>query len=168
MPFDYLNLSLKFSQSLVCSVSQFGGFCFSFFSLPILVRLYLSPVWFLSLSIKVHPCCFRGFPGGLAGKESTFNAGDMGSVPRLGRSPGGGHGNPLQYSCQKNPVDRGGWWGTVHGVTKSWTELKRLSTHVCCCKWQDSLFCGCIIYLFLFMTYFLWIYKQKWNCWIIW
>ena len=50
-------------------------------------------------------------------------------VPRLKRSPGGGHGNPLQYSCLKNPMDRGVWWATVHGVTKSQTGLKRLSTH---------------------------------------
>ena len=132
MPFDYLNLSLKFSQSLVCSVSQFGGFCFSFFSLPILVRLYLSPVWFLSLSIKVHPCCFRGFPGGLAGKESTFNAGDMGSVPRLGRYPGGGHGNPLQYSCLKNPYGQRSLagcspWGCKESDTTEWPSKAQIS-----------------------------------------
>ena len=46
---------------------------------------------------------------------------DMGLIPGLGRSPGGGHGNPLQYSCLENPMDRGAWWATVHGVTKSWT-----------------------------------------------
>ena len=47
--------------------------------------------------------------------------GDVGSIPGLGRSPGGGHGNPLQYSCLKNPIERGAWWATVHRVTKSWT-----------------------------------------------
>ena len=46
---------------------------------------------------------------------------DMGSIPESGRSPGGGHGNPLQYSCLKNPMDRGAWWATIHGVVKSWT-----------------------------------------------
>ena len=46
---------------------------------------------------------------------------DMGSNPGWGRSPGGGNGNPLQYSCLENPMDRGGWWITVHGVAKSWT-----------------------------------------------
>ena len=46
-----------------------------------------------------------------------------------GRSPGGGHGNPLQYSCLENPMDRGAWWATVHGVSKSWTQLKHLSMH---------------------------------------
>ena len=54
---------------------------------------------------------------------------DMGSVPGLGRSPGGGHGNPLQYSCLENPMDRGPWWAIVHRVAKTWTRLKQLSTH---------------------------------------
>ena len=48
---------------------------------------------------------------------------DTGSIPGLGRSPGGGHGNPLQYSCLENPMDRGAWWATVHGVSKSQTEV---------------------------------------------
>ena len=60
-----------------------------------------------------------GFPGGSDGKESTCNAGDLGSMPGLGRSPGGGHGNPLQRSCLENPMDRGAWRATVHEVTKS-------------------------------------------------
>ena len=63
------------------------------------------------------------FPGGLDGKESTYNAKDLGSIPGLGRFPGGGRGNPLQYSCLEKPMDRGAWWATVHGVTKSWTWL---------------------------------------------
>ena len=54
-------------------------------------------------------------------KESTCNAGDMDSIPRLGRSPGEGNGNPLQYSCLENPTDRGDWRAIVHGVAKSWT-----------------------------------------------
>ena len=65
----------------------------------------------------------QGFPGGSDGKESTSNAGDLGSVPGLGRSPERGHGNPLQFSCLENPMDRGAWWVTVHGVTKSQTGL---------------------------------------------
>ena len=52
-------------------------------------------------------------------KESACYAGDLGSVPVLGRSPGGGHGNPFQYSSLDNPMDRGAWWATVHGVAKS-------------------------------------------------
>ena len=61
----------------------------------------------------------------LSGKESTVQETKetWGSIPGLGRSPGGRHGNPLQDSCQENPMDRGAWWATVHGVTKSWTRL---------------------------------------------
>jgi len=54
----------------------------------------------------------------------------VGSIPGSGRSPGGGHGNPLQYSCLENPTDRGAWQATVHRVANSWTQLKQLSTHV--------------------------------------
>ena len=62
---------------------------------------------------------FMGFLGGSHSKESTCNAVDLGSIPGLGRSPGGGHGNPLQYFCLENPMDRGAWRVTVCGVTKS-------------------------------------------------
>ena len=62
-----------------------------------------------------------GFPGGSDGKEYACNAGDLGSIPGLGRSPGGGHGNPLQYSCLEDPMDRGAWPAIVHAVTKSQT-----------------------------------------------
>ena len=57
------------------------------------------------------------------------NVRDEGLIPGVGRSPGGGRGNPLQYSCLENPMDRGAWQVTVHKVAKSWTRLKRLSTH---------------------------------------
>ena len=56
-------------------------------------------------------------------------AGDISLIPGSRRSPGGGHGNPLQYSCLENPMDRGAWWGIVHGVAKSQTQLKQFSTH---------------------------------------
>ena len=62
-----------------------------------------------------------GFPGGSEVQESTANAGDAGSIPRSGRSPREGNGNPLQYSCLGNPMDRGARWTPVHGVTKSQT-----------------------------------------------
>ena len=61
---------------------------------------------------------FLGFPGGAVGKESVCNAGDPGSIPGLGRSPGEGNGNPLQYPCLENPMDRGAWWATVLGVAR--------------------------------------------------
>ena len=74
---------------------------------------------------------FLGFPCGSAGKESACNAGDLDSIPGLGRSPGEGNGNTLQYSCLENSMDRGAWWATtVHGFTKSWTLL---STHRLLC-----------------------------------
>ena len=62
-----------------------------------------------------------GFPGGSDGKESACNVGDPGLIPGSGSSLGEGNGNPLQYSCLGNHMDRGAWWGTVHGVAKSWT-----------------------------------------------
>ena len=64
-----------------------------------------------------------GFPGGSEVKNPPANAGDEGAIPWWERSPGGGHGNPRQYSRLGNPVDRGAWWATVHGVAKSWTRL---------------------------------------------
>ena len=64
-----------------------------------------------------------GIPGGSDGKESACNVGDLGLNPGLGRSPGGRHGNPLQYSCLENPMDRGVWWATVHRVAESPTRL---------------------------------------------
>ena len=64
-----------------------------------------------------------GFPGGSDGKESTCHAEDLGSIPGLGRSPGEGNGYPLQYSRLGNPMDRGVWRATVHGVTKSQIQL---------------------------------------------
>ena len=71
-----------------------------------------------------------GFPGGSVGKESACkagDAGDAGSIPGSGRSPGGGHGNPLQYFSLENPMDRGAWQAMIHRVTKSQTQLNRLS-----------------------------------------
>ena len=65
-------------------------------------------------------------------KNPPAGAGDVrdtGSIPGLKRFPGGGHGNPLQYSCLKNSMDRGAWQAIIHRVAKSWTQLKRLSTH---------------------------------------
>ena len=79
-------------------------------------------------SILRHSAFF-GLPRWLSCKESTCNAGDPGSIPGSGRSPGKGNGNPLQDSCLENPMDRGAWWATVHGVSKSRTRLKQLGTH---------------------------------------
>ena len=67
---------------------------------------------------------FIGLPRWFSGKESACNAGDTGSIPRLGRSPGGGNDNPLQYSCLKNSMDRG-TWQEVHRIAKSQTRLSK-------------------------------------------
>ena len=98
---DVETVSLIISQFFLCT---FVSFCFIF------------------------RCCFcsGGLAQWLSGKESTCNAGDtgdVGSLPGLEGSPGGGNGNPLQYSCLENPMDRGAWRATVHGVAKSWTWL---------------------------------------------
>ena len=75
-----------------------------------------------------------GFLEVLVVKNLSVNAGDVrdtASVPGLGRSPGGEHGNPVQYSCLEHPIDRGAWQAMVHRVTQSWTQLKQLSMHAC-------------------------------------
>ena len=85
------------------------------------------PFFFLSTchlpTSSVQPYHPLGFPGCSDGKEFACNAGDTGSIPGSGRSPGEGNGNPFQYFCLENPRDRGAWWATVHGVTKNPTRL---------------------------------------------
>ena len=78
--------------------------------------------------------CDWAFLGGSVVKNlpaKLGSAGDAGSIPGLGRSPGGGHGNPLQYSCLGNLMDRGAWWATVHRVAKGSDTTQGLSTHAC-------------------------------------
>ena len=89
----------------------------------------------IDLQILIYPylcgvnhnwsCCMilLGFPGCSVGKESACNAGNLSSIPGWGRSPGEGNGNPLQYSCLENPMDRRACWATVHGVAKNQTGL---------------------------------------------
>ena len=71
--------------------------------------------------------CYGLNSGGSEVKASASNAGDLGSIPGSGRSPGEGNGNPLQDSCLENPMDGGAWWATVHGVAKSQTRLSKLT-----------------------------------------
>ena len=76
-----------------------------------------------------------GFPGGSDSKVSVCNVGDLGSIPGSGRFPREGNGNPLQYSCLENPMDRGAWLAIVHGVAKSWRRLSDFSffpSHTIC------------------------------------
>ena len=78
-------------------------------------RILSDSIYFTKHLLRV----FLGFPGGSDGKEPVRNAGDPGSIPGLGGSPGEGNGTTLQYSCLENPMDRGAWWATVHGVAQS-------------------------------------------------
>ena len=82
------------------------------------IRLPNSYLWLWLLSLTLGPSVQK-LPWWLSGKESTCNAEDRGSIPGLERSLRGGHGNPLQYSCLENPMDRGAWQGTVHRVANS-------------------------------------------------
>ena len=82
---------------------------------------------FQSNEVKNHFPVSQGFPGGSDSKESACDARGLGSVPGLGRSPRGGHGYPLQYSCLENPVDRGAWWATGHEGHKESDTTERLT-----------------------------------------
>ena len=67
---------------------------------------------------------YKGIPGGSVVKNLTASAGDLGLIPGLGRPPGEGSDNPLQYSCLENSMERGAWWYTLHRVVKTWTQLR--------------------------------------------
>ena len=87
--------------------------------------------------LRIHLLSSQGFPCSSVGKESACTAGDLGLIPGLGRSPGEGNGNPLQYFCLENPMDRGAWQATVHGVVRVRRDLATkptvLTIHVCYC-----------------------------------
>ena len=83
--------------------------------------------FFVFKFFSMHVLLIVGFPGGSDDNESACNVGEPGSIPGLGRSPGEVNGNPLQYSCLENPMDRGAWQSTVHGVAKSWTQLSNFT-----------------------------------------
>ena len=91
---------------------------------------------------------WKGFPGRSEGKARVCNAGDSGSIPGLGRSPGEGNGSLLQYSCLENPLDRGAWWATVLGVTKSRTGLRDFTFHL----GEKIFFLVLLKFTFLFMA----------------
>ena len=76
--------------------------------------------WVLQWIVPAHQLV-TGFPDGSDGKETACKVGDLVSIPGSGRPPGEGHGHPLQYPCLENPMVRGAWQSTVHGVAKSWT-----------------------------------------------
>ena len=78
---------------------------------------------FIELTLLLIVCSELGFPDSSSYQESACNAEDLGLIPGSGRSPGEGNGNPLQYSCLENPMDRGAWRATVHGAAESQTRL---------------------------------------------
>ena len=104
-----------------------------------------------------------GFPGGSEVKASACNAEDLGSVPGSGRYPGEGNSNPLQYSCLENPMDRGAWWATVHGVAKSRTRLSDLTLTFCfqlISQFLRFIHVACsLFFLLLKSILFIWIYN---------
>ena len=124
---DTWNL-LYFRTWVFCSISL-NSVPLSPHSLSPKPSLFLKCSSELDLCMTHHLTCYiwlTGFPGGAVVKKLLANvkgSGDVGSVPRLGRSCGIGNGNPLQYSCRENPMDRGACWATVHGVASSWTWL---------------------------------------------
>ena len=101
------------------------------------IYIYTPHIFFIHSSVNGHLGCIHvyivGFPGGSDGKAFTHNEGDPGLIPVSGRSPGEGNGNPLQYSCLENSMDRGAWWATVHGVTKSQTQLSDFTLFLFLC-----------------------------------
>ena len=131
---------IPWTEELQCVGSQRAGmtkwltFTFKLKQTTELGWTHLTSCWFTSLWIFLWgSCSFLGLPWWLRGKESACSAGatgDMGLILGSGRSPGGGHGNPLQYSCLENPMDREAWWATVHRVAKSQTWLKPPSMRV--------------------------------------
>ena len=95
----------------------------------------------MSLKNSIDYVFKRASQMALVVKNPPANAGDvrdMGLILDYGRSPGGGHGNPLQYSCLENPMGRGAWRAVVHRVAKSWTQLKRLSMHACSSHYMSN------------------------------
>ena len=97
-------------------------------SSPVDTKMLLSPLLLFSRQVISNSFGPRGLqcarlPYPSLSLGAAYNSGDPGSILRLGRSPRDGNGNPLQYSCLENSMDRGAWWATVHGVVKSWTQL---------------------------------------------
>ena len=86
-------------------------------SLGFLFVNYVLPL--LASNENLYKVQITDFPGGSFGKDSAYSAEDLGSIPGSERSPGEGNGNPLQYSCLGNPMDRVAWWATVHGIAES-------------------------------------------------
>ena len=113
--------------------------------------LYSFPIWFI-IGYWIYFCVLCRLPQWLSSEEFICNAGDMGEVgliPGLGRSLGEGNVHPLQYSCWENTMDRWAWWAIAHGVTKSWTWLKR--QHACRQFYTVRACCLSILYIIAYI-----------------
>ena len=111
-------------------------------------------------------CVHMGFPGVPVVKNLSAKAEDPASIPGLGRPPGGGNGNSLQYLCLENPMNRGAWWATVHEVTKSQTQLSDYTTYICMCVHIPTCAHSCILYKWYMNTFIWWnvqTEKSKWS-----
>ena len=113
MPFNHLILChpLLLLPSIFPSIRVFSN--------VLALRIRWPKYW--SFSFSISPNIYSGFPGDSEDKASARNAEVLGLIPRSGRFPGEGHGNPLQYSCLENSMDRAAWRATIHGVTESQT-----------------------------------------------
>ena len=122
--------STSFSFSYEILIIHSGHWCYLTVNGDSAVFL---PICLCAFQFNLYwPILQFGLSQGLSGKESSCNAGnaeDVDLIPELARSPGRGHGNPLQYSCLEDPMDRGAWRVTVHRVTKSQTDLKWRNKH---------------------------------------
>ena len=119
---------------LICTLLSITGFehtsqCWLTIASPLLLKIYFQ---------------ISGFPSGSDDKESACSAEDLGSIPGLGRSPGGGHGNPLQYSCLEKSMDKRAWLAAVHGVSQSQTQLRDYHFHL---PWSDETRCHNLSFL---------------------
>ena len=132
--------------------------------LPILKLVYFSLHCWVVSSLYI----LREFPNSSVGKETVCSAGDLGSIPGSGRSPGKGNGNPLQYSCLENPMDRGAWQATVHGVARVGHNLATKPPPEMCWKrngyslWHAINFCSAFLLtipIYLKIQCFIW---HKW------
>ena len=109
-----------------------------FHSLEIAILSCFFVCFFFNENRKFYYCSmYLGLPWWLEGKESACNAGELGSIPGLGRSPREGNGYPLQYSCLENSTVRGAWEATVQGVTKSWIQLSNFHS-LTVCTWKEG------------------------------
>ena len=153
------NLSITLNHFWILSVSELVwpphilfALCITTSEIIHFYQFFLDPqVWWSCGHRNLMESIFLWAMLMTTGKESACNTGDMGSIPESGRSPGEGNGNPLQYSCLENPMDRGAWWAAVHGVPKSRPQLSTCS----CTRWSgvsasascfwDTIFCSLVL-----------------------